>query len=94
MNAYVADGRLTYCKWQREMCPETGREHQQMWLLMSSPVRIGGITAMMPGCHADIQQGTDLQADAYVSKADSRVSGPFTVHSQNNFYKLYLQIKC
>jgi len=70
------DGKVKFAKWQRERCPTTMREHFQMWLVVPSACRITGIKKMLPGCHAEVQHGTDEQAEAYCCKEQSRVSEP------------------
>lgn len=69
---------IKYAAWQLER-GASGTDHMQMWLVMGSPCRLAAVVALFPGCHAEVQRGSDEAAEAYVTKMDTRIAGPWTV---------------
>lgn len=76
---------LEQCQWVRYACfqlevgDETGRMHVQGWLSCTRSVRMGRLTALIPGCHVEPRRGTRQEADLYCSKSAGRLFGPVRV---------------
>lgn len=79
MDDLVIEDKVRYALWQREACPDTGREHFQMWVVTKKAIRKSGMAKMMPGCHAEKQRGSDQECQDYCTKLESRVSEPQSV---------------
>ena len=56
---------------------ESGTLHIQGYVQFSRPVRLTQLTARLMGAHWETRRGSHQQALTYVTKAESRVSGPF-----------------
>lgn len=74
------DRCVRYCRWQLEVGAE-GVEHIQGYLELSEPQSMTWVHRNLPGmARASLQtrKGSASQADAYCSKDDTRVDGPWT----------------
>lgn len=69
--------KIKYGVYQREVAPETGKEHWQGFVSMRSPVRMTGIKAVIgdPAAHVEVVKGTPEQNIAYCTKDESRKEG-------------------
>lgn len=47
-----------------------------MWVVFKRPFRLAGVIKLFRGCHAEIQLGSDADAEKYVSKDETRLSDP------------------
>ncbi len=56
---------------------ENGTPHWQLYCELGKPARLGGITKLFPGCHAERRKGTRAEAIKYCTKNESREEGPF-----------------
>jgi hypothetical protein len=66
--------------FQKESCPETGREHYQGYSEFTRPVRISSLkVGVFNTAHFERRRGTRDQAIAYCSKEESRVEEPVWV---------------
>lgn len=70
--------KIRYCLWQRER-GEQGTEHFQIWVILNRDQRYSYLARLWPGCHVEIQRGSDEQAEQYVRKEETRVAGPWSV---------------
>lgn len=66
----------TFHAWQFERS-DSGRFHQQGYLVFSRSERLSYLRRCAPGVHFEPSRGTHEQALAYVSKDDTREAGPF-----------------
>jgi hypothetical protein len=74
------DRGVRYCRWQLEVGAE-GVEHIQGYLELKDSQPMTWVHNQLPGmARAALQPraGTAAQADAYCSKSESRVDGPWT----------------
>lgn len=69
----VAANHFDYCKFSEEKCPTTGRTHIQWW--GQSTRQVGTLRHKFG--HVEECKGTPEQNEAYVSKPESHVQGPF-----------------
>lgn len=67
---------LGYAVWQRELCPETGREHLQFFIEFTRRTRWTAVRKLLPGAHIEPCRNVEA-AIAYCRKEDSRVDGPY-----------------
>lgn len=66
-----------YCCWQREKCPETGREHFQVFIEFESRKRFSTVKNLLgEGCHIERCMSRS-KAKEYCSKTETRVAGPW-----------------
>lgn len=63
---------------QVEQCPETKKEHLQLYVEFSKPVRPSAIQKIMHGAHCEYRRGTVQEAQDYCSKEDTRLRGPWS----------------
>jgi len=71
---------VRYCRWQLEV-GETGTLHIQGYLELFKQQTIVWVRNQVAGlelAHLDARAGTAQQADAYCSKVETRVDGPWT----------------
>ena len=75
----------TYCCYQQEIAPETGRRHHQGYVYFANAVRLATVrerihsaTGVIP--HCEIAKGTAEQNKAYCSKPASGLPGTFREH--------------
>lgn len=64
-----------YHAWQIELS-ESGKTHQQGYMVLSKPVRLSHMVGSCAGVHFEIARGTHEQCLEYVTKNDTRVDGP------------------
>ena len=65
----------TYCVFQWERCPETGRTHVQGYSEFRSGVRWSTIQRRLPGAHCESRRGSAEEAKAYCTKEETRLEG-------------------
>ncbi len=68
---------VSYAAWQEERGEAAASTHIQFMVEFATPVRLAAVQKLWPGCHAEIRRGTPDQAKSYVTKEDTRVSGPW-----------------
>lgn len=99
---------VRYCVWQREVCPETKREHWQGYAELTKAVRITGAQAVLSlprGTHMEKRLGKREAARGYCMKAESRKPGPqaevgpfefgsFDAPQQGHRTDLEMAVKC
>lgn len=67
----------SYCVWQEER-GESGTPHLQGYLYFSTgPRRLSSLKALLPSAHFEPRRGSHDQARDYVTKDDTRISGPY-----------------
>lgn len=66
----------SYYAYQKEISPETQREHLQGYVVLKQRCRLRTFVSRFP-CHAEPRKGTHLQAKTYCTKEESRVAGPW-----------------
>lgn len=69
--------------WQREICPETNREHYQGFLRLAQQQRFAWLAKLLPGVHLEVARNWQALI-AYCKKEDTRVSGTQPVHHTNS----------
>lgn len=69
--------------WQREICPETNREHYQGFLRLTQQQRFAWVAKKLPGVHVEVARNWAALI-AYCKKEDTRVSGTKPVHHTNS----------
>lgn len=78
---------VTYVIYQRELCPDTLREHFQGYLELSTPRTYSTLQADLAGletAHFEVRRGSQAQAIAYCSKAESQIEGPWQTGEKKN----------
>jgi len=72
---------VTYLVYQREICPDTGREHFQGYLELEARQRLAGVRRVLgdPAVHVEVRRGTSQQAADYAKKEESRKPGTVPV---------------
>ncbi len=74
------DDVIKYAIFQREKGEKTGTIHFQFFVDFKSPVRFTKVKSTLPyGCHFKPMISTKARCQAYCSKADTRVSGPYEI---------------
>lgn len=68
-----------YLVYQRERCPDTGKEHWQGYVEFHKTMRIKGAQEALkiPKAHMEKRRGTRDEARNYCMKEDSRLWGPY-----------------
>jgi len=69
--------------WQREICPETNREHYQGYLRTSQQQRFAWVKKILPGVHIEPAKNW-LKLIQYCKKEDTRVPGSKPEHHTNS----------
>jgi len=64
-----------YCCYQREICPQTGREHIQGYVMFAKRVGLSFLKKLDGTAHFEPRRGTHDQAKDYCSKEDTRKPG-------------------
>ncbi len=64
---------VRYCIYQREICPESKREHYQGYIEFFDNLRIGQVKAVLGECHVEPRQGSRTQAREYARKEESAI---------------------
>lgn len=82
--------KVRYCVWQREVCPETKKEHWQGYVELYRNARRAGAQKALgfpKGVHFEKRRGTREEAKAYCMKEETRKvgsnSGPFEAGTWN-----------
>lgn len=71
---------LKYAVFQKEKCPETGREHIQGYVQFARKCRgIAKLQKLIGNCHVEVARGTLADNKKYCSKEESRIEGPWEV---------------
>lgn len=68
--------KCSYCTWQREKCPKTGRLHWQFYIVFVDRKRLEGVRKVFPGAHMEIARDIRAARD-YCRKVETRVDGPW-----------------
>lgn len=70
---------IKYIVYQKEKCPDTGREHWQGYVQLKKTARMAAVKAILgdPAAHLEVKRGTRDEARAYCMKEESRIEGPF-----------------
>ncbi len=76
LSALPADSFL-YLVWQREVCPDTRREHLQGYIKYAQQFRRNQVTSHLNvgAPHLEVARGSPAQNKAYCTKDDSRAPG-------------------
>ena len=71
------DNYVRYGIAQREVCPDTEREHVQFYIEFTRPVRMAHVKRIVadPAAHLEQRRGTRDQARQYCSKEETRKPG-------------------
>ena len=73
-------GRIKYAIFQREKGEKTGTIHFQFFVDFKSPSRFTLVKELLPyGCHFKPMISTKTRCQAYCSKVDTRISGPYEI---------------
>lgn len=76
---YLDEDFFKFAKWQKERCPETNKEHYQIYVEARKPMRFRQWKRVL-GDHFHIEEARKVR-DAcikYCSKEETRVDGPWT----------------
>lgn len=70
---------MRYLIYQKEKCPETGKEHFQGYVKLNKVMRIPGVKKLLKkaDAHLETRKGTRDQARDYCRKEESRLDGPW-----------------
>lgn len=81
--------KFKYICWQKEICPETKREHYQGYAWLRRQQRLSGVKKLLgdPSAHIEQRRGTHEDAIAYCSKTESAISGTFFEHGDRRTEK-------
>lgn len=75
---------VRYMVYQKERCPETGKEHLQGYVELHKPQRISWLKKHISGtAHWESRKGTRDEAKAYCMKTDTRVGEPVEIGKWN-----------
>lgn len=69
--------KVSFCVWQREKCPETGRLHLQGFVQFKRKERLSALKKLHPTAHWEKRRGSAEEAAGYCEKDDTRVAGPW-----------------
>lgn len=73
-------GFLSYCVGQHEKCPETKKDHGQLYIRTSGVVRFNELKKKLPYCHLQARKAKDwTKAKKYCTKEKSRAGEPFEI---------------
>lgn len=74
--------KFKYICWQKEICPETKREHYQGYGWLRRQQRLSGVKKLLgdPSVHVEQRRGTHEDAIAYCSKKESAIPDTFFEH--------------
>ena len=74
---------VAYCVGQLES-GESGTPHWQLLIKFKHPVRLRQVKLIFPTCHAEVRNGSELQAMKYVLKEESRLAplSPFGISQE------------
>lgn len=71
----IAPDQVRYLVAQKEICPDTGREHWQGYVQLNVKQRLSTVRNLLPGAHWEPAKGTVDENIAYCTKTDSRKPG-------------------
>lgn len=76
-NINIDPSKVKYAIYQREVCPETGREHWQGYFTAHGAVRLTGAKAIIGDntAHMEIAKGNAEQNHKYCTKDECRKEG-------------------
>lgn len=68
---------VKYAIYQREVAPDTGREHWQGYVILNNPQRMTAVKGVIgdPTAHLEIAKGNPEQNHKYCTKEESRKEG-------------------
>lgn len=71
---------IKYIIWQKEECPETKKEHLQIYCELSEGLTMKQIKILFDDdkIHIEPRKGSQWDAIQYCSKKETRIDGPFT----------------
>lgn len=77
---------VTFFIYQRELCPDTNREHFQGYIELSVQKRMTELHHLegLETAHFAVRHGNQRQAIAYCSKEDSKIEGPWIFGAPKN----------
>lgn len=87
VSSWLDQGWVTYVIYQRELCPDTAREHFQGYMEFNVQKRYTEIHAQLDGmsnAHLEPRRGPQHAAIAYCSKEDTRIEGPWIFGEPKN----------
>lgn len=72
---------LTFCVYQKELCPSTNKEHLQGYLELGKAMSISALKKHLsaPGLHLEARRGTQLQAIQYCRKKETSIGDQITL---------------
>lgn len=72
---------VRYCVYQRELCPDTGREHLQGYIEFKKSIRMNAVKAFFGDTtiHLEARRGTREEAREYCMKDDTRIDGTIPI---------------
>lgn len=75
----IENEKIRYCIYQRERCPESGREHFQGYIELKTKSRFSALKTLFndQGLHCELRRGTREEARDYCRKEESRIDGPW-----------------
>lgn len=68
--------QIRFACWQKEKCPETGREHFQAYIELSKKTTLTGVKKILPTAHLEPSGGTARDNVVYCSKSETRIGEP------------------
>ena len=74
--------------WQREICPDTNREHYQGYLRLAQQQRFAWLAKNLPGVHVEVARNWQALI-AYSKKEDTRAPGSTPEHHTNSIPNHY-----
>ncbi len=82
-NAFELKEKTRYIIWQQEKCPDTGKEHYQGYVELSTPMRLKAVKEVLgySTIHLELRRGTRDEARAYCCKSESKMAGPWELGS-------------
>jgi len=83
IQAVVPDGKANYCVYQHEICPKTGQEHLQGFVMLKTKVRWAQLQVLFKTAqlHCEVMRGKPCQAADYCKKDESRKPGSLIFES-------------
>lgn len=76
---FTVTEEVEFSVYQREVCPNTHREHWQCFVGFKARKRFSTVRRLYPGCHIEVMRGSVNESVSYCSKEDSRLWGPYFV---------------
>lgn len=87
----IDDEQCRYWVYGKELCPDTGRQHYQGFIIFTRTHRIPGAKRVIragDGVHLEPRRGTRQQADEYARKdGDVKSYGKLEAFTQNELFK-------